>query len=105
MIRPIAPHTQDILEEALLLTNGDRAQDYGDMQASFERIAALWSPILGVPVTAKHVALCMIQLKVSRACTSDKRDNWVDIAEVSHGGTPLAPLTGSHSESNDPRTK
>lgn len=26
-------------------------------------------------------------------------------AEVSHGGTPLAPLTGSHSESNDPRTK
>jgi hypothetical protein len=26
-------------------------------------------------------------------------------AEVSHGGTPLAPLTGSHSESNDSRTK
>lgn len=26
-------------------------------------------------------------------------------AEVSHGGTPLAPLTGSHSESNDPRIK
>ena len=77
----------DILEEALAITNGDRATDYGDMKESFDRIAELWSPILGVPVTAKQVALCMIQLKISRCLTSDKRDNWVDIAGYARCGS------------------
>lgn len=89
MLRPVAPHSESVLEEAARIVNGDRAADYGDAQASFDRIAALWAPILGVPVTAKHVALCLIQLKVSRACTSDKRDNWVDLAGYAQLGSML----------------
>lgn len=89
MFRPVAPHSETVLEEASRIVNGDRAADYGDAQASFDRIAALWAAILGVPVTAKQVALCLIQLKVSRACTSDKRDNWVDIAGYAQLGAML----------------
>lgn len=76
----LPPPPPDVLEEALALTNGDRADDYGDARESFARIAALWSPVFGVEVTPKQVALCMVLLKVSRACTSDKRDTWVDMA-------------------------
>lgn len=80
---------ETILEEAARIVAGDRAADYGDAQVSFDRIAALWAPILGVPVTAKQVALCLIQLKVSRACTSDKRDNWTDLAGYAYLGSVL----------------
>jgi hypothetical protein len=78
---------RDILEEALAITNGDRAADYGDMKASFERIAALWSAYKGVTITTKDVANMMILLKVSRSTTSDKRDNWVDIAGYARCGS------------------
>lgn len=67
------------MDEAVKVVNGDRQEDYGDAKESFERIAALWSPLLGTPVTAKQVALCMIALKLSRATTSDKHDTVVDI--------------------------
>jgi len=83
-------HTPDILEEALAITSGDRQQDYGDVHKSFARIAALWSPVLGVSVTPKQVALCMIQLKVSRSITSEKRDTWIDIAGYARCGSLLS---------------
>lgn len=67
------------MDEATKVVNGDRQEDYGDAKESFERIASLWSPLLGTPVTAKQVALCMIALKLSRATTSDKHDTVVDI--------------------------
>ena len=89
MLRPLAPHSETVLAEAARIVSGERAADYGDAQASFERIAALWSAVLGHRVTAKEVALCLIQLKVSRACTSEKRDNWVDIAGYAQLGSML----------------
>lgn len=70
----------DILAEAERLVSGDRHKAYGDAKASFERIAALWSAYLGVPLSAVDVGALMILLKVSRSKTNpDKRDNWVDI--------------------------
>ncbi len=69
----------EVLAEASRLINGDRARDYGDASESFARLAALWSAVLGVPVAAHQVALCLLQLKVSRLCvTPTHADSWAD---------------------------
>jgi hypothetical protein len=69
-----------ILEEAEKLVGGDRQQDYGDTQQSFNRIAKLWSAYKGVEITAQDVGFMMILLKVSRGASGTKRDTIVDIA-------------------------
>jgi hypothetical protein len=70
-----------ILEQANEIINGDRAKDYGPASENFQRIADLWTPIFGHPVTVEQVCLAMIQLKVARLCKSpDHRDSWMDIA-------------------------
>lgn len=81
--------TKDVLEEALEITSDDRRNAYGPVDQDFIRIAAMWSAVMGIPVTAKQVALCMICLKISRATWSDKRDNWVDIAGYARCGSLL----------------
>lgn len=68
-----------ILQEAMDLVHGDRQTDYGDMAASFNRIAAFWSAYLGTEVGALDVAKMMILLKVSRAKHNNHRDSYVDI--------------------------
>lgn len=68
-----------ITEEAQKLVNGDRQQDYGDMQDSFQRIAGLWSAYTGIHIDALDVAKMMILLKVSRAKYQNHRDSYVDI--------------------------
>ena len=42
----------EILTTAEQLINGDRARDYGDAATNFQRIADLWTPILGVTVNS-----------------------------------------------------
>ncbi len=68
-----------ILEEAAIIISGPRRESYGDVLTSFTRIARLWSPILGMPISPQQVAACMIQLKVAREMNSHSRDNLVDI--------------------------
>ena len=70
---------KSIIEEAKSIVAGDRANDYGDVNESFTRIAALWSAYTGATITPWDVAQMMILLKVSRAKTSQKRDTLVDI--------------------------
>lgn len=84
--------TKSILEEAAEIVNGDRVKDYGDSNEMLDRISELWQPVLdncvyldtaGEPYIAmnpRHVALCLIQLKVAREVHAPKRDNAVDIA-------------------------
>ena len=58
----------------------DRTEDYGDPAKSFERIADLWSAIVGAPITPQQVAHMMILLKVSRLQeTPDHLDSYIDI--------------------------
>mgnify|MGYP001215684514 CR=1 FL=1 len=72
---------RSILSSAADMVTGDRQDDYGDARTSFTRIAALWSPILGVQVTPLQVALCMAGLKISRAVSSpEKMDTFIDLA-------------------------
>lgn len=71
----------EILDEAKRLINTDRAKDYGHPRINHERIAALWSPILGIEVTPSQVALCMTQVKISRLVqTPDHLDSFIDAA-------------------------
>ncbi len=68
-----------ITQEALNLVNGERRQDYGDLQESFRRIAGMWSAYLDKHVDSLDVAKMMILLKVSRAKNNNHRDSYVDI--------------------------
>lgn len=70
----------NILEEANSLVNGARQGDYGHPIDDFTRTAAMWSAILGHPVTAEQVGLCMCAVKISRQINKPKRDNLVDLA-------------------------
>ena len=54
----ILGHTAKVLEE--------RRDDYGDPAEQFRAIADRWTITLGTPVTPAQVALCMIDLKLTR---------------------------------------
>ena len=77
------PTPESICLEADRLVATDRQEAYGHPFEDFSRTARLWEPILGLTsgsITPEQVALCMIQLKVSRLCHAYKRDSAVDIA-------------------------
>ena len=68
----ILGHTAKVLEE--------RRDDYGDPAEQFKAIADRWSITLGTPVTPAQVALCMIDLKLTRlAHDLGHRDSLVDV--------------------------
>lgn len=71
---------ETVLQEAQRLVYGDRNADYGHPLDDFSRTAQIWSAILGSPVTAEQVGLCMIGVKLSRQCNHPKRDNMTDAA-------------------------
>jgi hypothetical protein len=72
---------QEVLKTAASLVDGDRAKDYGDATESFTRLGMMWTAILGQPVTAAQVAMCLAALKLSRLSqTPNHRDSWVDLA-------------------------
>ena len=72
---------ETVLQEAQRIVYGARQADYGHPFDDFSKTAALWAPILGVNVTPEQVALCMMQVKISRLLNSPgHRDSQVDIA-------------------------
>lgn len=72
---------KDILDSALKCVNGDRDQQYGKPENSFETIAQLWSVYLRRMMSPEDVAAMMILMKCARISSGVyKEDNWVDIA-------------------------
>lgn len=64
-----ALEAQDILEEAIALINGNRAEDYGDAQKNFQHMADLVNLIIKKAdgkLSASDMALVMIQVKIAR---------------------------------------
>lgn len=76
----VVPQPPDILTEAKHIVYGRGEKEYGHPIDDFNRVAAMWSAILGTAVTAEQIGLCMIAVKLSRQCNKAKRDNLVDIA-------------------------
>lgn len=70
---------ESVLDEAKRVVN-QRQMAYGSREDNFGRIAAMWSAILGVTVSPRQVALCMIAVKIARECWKPSRDNATDIA-------------------------
>lgn len=70
------PH--DIATYAADLVAGPRGDDYGHPLDDFSRAALIWQAILGQPVTAEQVALCMVGVKIAREVHTPKADNIVD---------------------------
>ena len=59
-----------------------RGKAYAPPNGNFRRIAALWEPILGIPVEPHEVALCLAALKIARLVEADgdHPDSWIDLA-------------------------
>ena len=68
-----------LLKEAMELTGGDRAVDYGDAVANHQHIAKIFNAITGHDLSARDMALIHTCTKLSRGQTSPtKRDHYVD---------------------------
>jgi len=71
---------EEILKEALRLTSTDRQKNYGEPLINHQRIADIWSVLLGVEITPSQVALCMVGVKLARLVeTPDHLDSFVDL--------------------------
>lgn len=76
---------------------GQRRQDYGSVEESFEKIARMWSVILDMNVTAEQVALCQATLKMGRLLNKPNHtDSWVDIIGYAALGGQIAHQPGRH---------
>ena len=72
---------EEILTEALRLTSTDRQKNYGEPLVNHQRIADIWSVLLGVEITPSQVALCMVGVKLARLVeTPDHLDSFIDMA-------------------------
>ena len=68
-----------LLKEAIELTSGDRAVDYGDAVTHHQHIAKIFNAITGHDLSARDMALIHTCTKLSRGQTSPtKRDHYVD---------------------------
>ena len=75
-----------ILLHANQCVNGDRDQDYGSPERSFDVIADFWNSYLknktiAESITPVDVAAMLALLKIARIATGHaKDDNWIDLA-------------------------
>lgn len=90
---------EEILAAAKQCVCGDRDQDYGSPEKSFEMIAALWEAYLRrkcvgpdgyVCITGADVGAMMALFKIARIATGHgKADNWIDLAGYAACGGEL----------------
>lgn len=71
--------TRSVLDEAKAVIQ-ERGENYDHPLPNHQRIAALWSVILGSHVTPLQVVQCMIAVKLARLiATPEHRDSLVDL--------------------------
>lgn len=102
---------EEILTVAKQCVCGDRDQDYGSPERSFEMIAKLWTPYLEakclqittgnadypshpvLDIGPEDVAAMMCLFKLARIATGHgKADNWIDLAGYAACGGELEGL-------------
>lgn len=70
-----------VLLEADQIIHGQRRKDYGTPKESFDRVWALWYPIINSQLPGpEKAAMCLLQLKVARYLVGRDRDSVVDMA-------------------------
>ena len=72
----------EALREAARIIAGERDLQYGGPEENFERIARIWSVILGINITQEDVGMLMVGLKIARYANRSgfQPDTWIDIA-------------------------
>lgn len=76
------------LLEAAKATVADRGEDYGSIWENHERIAVIWTALIGIQIEPEHVAMMMAGVKLARlAATPDHQDSWVDLAGYAATGS------------------
>lgn len=74
-----------LFTEAQKIINGERRDQYGDSEDSFNLLGDLWQKYLWYrhkvvcPINKKDAAFMMVLLKVARELHKHKRDNLVDM--------------------------
>lgn len=92
---------EEILDAAKACVCGDRDEQYGSPEDSFEKIADLWETYIATKcvvgkaydlcITPVDVAAMMVLFKVARIATGQsKDDNWIDIAGYAACGAEVA---------------
>lgn len=75
---------ETVLAEAQRIIDGPRRHSYGPSDASFRKLAAMWTVILEKkltsPISSREADLCMIALKLVRDSNKPDPENIVDIA-------------------------
>lgn len=80
----------ELLETARKTVCGEREQDYGSPENSFQRIAEFWGTYLNQQITPVDVAAMMALLKLARVAEGHgKADNWVDLAGYAACGAEI----------------
>ena len=69
---------EEILQQAIDLTMGDRNEQNGDPLENHQRIAKIWSVILNQEIAPYQVALCMAGLKLARLAFNPLEDSFID---------------------------
>lgn len=89
----------EILAAAEKCVNGNRQQDYGTPERSFDTIAALWNAYLSgtgfsiLAIKPDDVAAMLALLKIARIATGHgKDDNWIDLAGYAACGGEIQSL-------------
>jgi hypothetical protein len=89
-----APLRVEALRDAARIINGSRDAQYGSPIDNFDRIARIWSVILGIDVTPEDVAMCMAGLKMARYASKSgfQPDTWIDLAGYAGCGFEVGKL-------------
>jgi|TARA_R100000781_G_scaffold36364_1_gene25754 hypothetical protein len=76
--------SNQILNQASVLVQGQREKDYGDKTENHSNIARLWSAYLDVKIEAHDVALMMALLKMARTKLGEvSKDTYIDMSAYS----------------------
>lgn len=84
---------QRVLSEAEKCVCGQREQDYGTPEDSFQKIGTFWTAYLNyaVKIDAEDVAAMMALLKIARISENlQHMDSWVDLAGYAACGGEIA---------------
>lgn len=89
---------QRVLREAKKCVCGEREQDYGTPEDSFQKIGNFWTAYLNyaAKIEAEDVAAMMALLKIARISENPQQmDSWVDLAGYAACGAELACRGGA----------
>lgn len=76
------------LLDAAKVAVSDRGEAYGGIWQNHERIAVMWTALLGINIEPEQVAMMMAAVKLARLATSPgHQDSWVDLAGYAATGS------------------